>query len=108
MTKAIHYAWLIALLLFPVVLWLLPADYFTEHTLLTCPSQSLFDIECLGCGMTRAVMFFHHFEFAEAVFYNPAVVVVYPFAVWLWQHWVRAELKYLRIWPKTVATENAK
>ena len=45
--------------------------------------------------MTRAVMHLHHLELTEAVYYNPAVVLVYPSLVWLWQHWVRAELRYL-------------
>lgn len=96
----IHYAWLILLLACPIVLWVLPADYFITHQGLVCPSQTFFNIECLGCGITRAVMYFHHFDFSEAIFYNSLVVVVYPFLVWLWQYWVRAELSYIGIWPR--------
>lgn len=100
MKKAIHYAWLAALLACPVVLWVLPADTFNETGVLTCPSQAFFAIECLGCGITRAVMHFHHFDFTEAIYYNSLIVLVYPFLIWLWQLWVRAELRYLNIWPK--------
>ena len=100
MKKALHTAWLIALIACPIVLWLLPVDYFNDSGGLSCPSQSLFDVECLGCGLTRAVMHFHHFEFTEAVFYNLAVLFMYPFLVWLWQKWVRAELAYLGLWPR--------
>lgn len=45
-------------------------------------------------------MYFHHFDFNEAIFYNALVIAVYPFLVWLWQLWVRAELRFLDIWPK--------
>lgn len=106
MKKAVHYAWLFALILCPIVLWILPADFFNENTVLACPSQTFFDVECLGCGITRAVMNFHHFDFTEAIFYNALVIAVYPFLVWLWQLWVRAELRYLNIWPKGLP-ENA-
>jgi hypothetical protein len=95
MRKAIHILWLLVLVVSPLVLWLLPADFFNDGNGLSCPSESLLGIECLGCGMTRAVMHFHHFDFTEAVYYNLGVVVIYPFLIWLWQHWVRAELGYL-------------
>ena len=52
--------------------------------------------------MTRAVMHFHHFDFTEAIYYNTGVVLIYPFLVWLWQHWLRAELKYLGYLPTSV------
>ncbi|MEM9835437.1 MAG: DUF2752 domain-containing protein [Bacteroidota bacterium] len=104
MKKGIHYIWLGALLLCPIVLWILPVDYFNEGGGLACPSRTFFDIECLGCGMTRAVMHFHHFDFSEAIFYNSLVIAVYPFLVWLWQLWIRAELRFLNIWPRGEAS----
>ena len=100
MKRAIHLLWLAALLLCPIVLWLLPVEYFNSEGVLACPSRSLFDIECLGCGLTRAVMHFHHFEFQEAIYYHMGVVLFYPFLVWLWQKWVRAELAYFEWFPR--------
>ncbi|MEO0732825.1 MAG: DUF2752 domain-containing protein [Bacteroidota bacterium] len=100
MRKAIHYTWLLALLLCPIVLWILPADYFSNHEFVTCPSHAFFAIECFGCGITRAVMNFHNFQFTEAIFYNALVIAVYPFLVWLWQKWVRAELRFLNLYPR--------
>lgn len=98
MKKTLHWLWLIALVLAPIVLWLLPADTFNEGPAL-CPSVLLLSLECFACGITRAVMHFHHFDFTEAIYYNLLVVVVYPFLVWLWQFWLRAELRYLNLYP---------
>lgn len=94
--KTIHWLWLIALLLAPIVLWILPADFFDEGVVL-CPTASLLGFECFACGITRAVMHFHHFDFSEALYYNLLVVLVYPFLIWLWQYWVRAELRHLKL-----------
>ncbi len=106
MKKAIHTAWLIALLVCPIALWLMPVDYFNNGGGLSCPSESWFGIECLGCGMSRAVMHFHHFDFMEAIYYNSLVVVIYPFLIWLWQLWVRAELAYLGLWGSTTRNDQ--
>ena len=94
--KFFHWAWPTALLLAPIVLLILPADTFDDGAAL-CPSVILLDIECYACGITRAVMHFHHVEFTEAIYHNFLVVAVYPFLFWLWQSWVRAELRYLRL-----------
>ncbi len=95
MQRTIHWLWLAALVLGPLVLWALPVDFFNHGNGLSCPSKTLLDLECLGCGMTRAVMHVHHLELMEGFFYNAGVVVVYPFLIWLWQHWLRAELRFL-------------
>ena len=86
----IHKGWLAALTIFPVLLWLLPATFFDRTGLELCPSKYFFDIECFGCGITRAVMHLHHFDWREAVYYNNLVVVVYPALVVTWFIWWRA------------------
>jgi len=86
--RAVQTAWLAALLLAPIVLWLLPADFFDQDGIITCPSRAFFDIECFGCGMTRAVQHMHHLEFADAVFFNLGVVAIYPALVGVWGFWV--------------------
>jgi hypothetical protein len=86
--RAINIAWLILLILAPLVLWLLPAGFFdSEDGLVLCPSRALFNFECLGCGMTRAVMHFHHFEFDDAIYFNRASFIVYPALVVVWTMW---------------------
>jgi hypothetical protein len=88
MKNRLTLVWLIALLLTPIVLWLLPADVFDYGSTSICPSKLFFDIECFGCGMTRAVMHFHHLEISEAVFYNTGVLIVFPGLVLVWCLWV--------------------
>lgn len=90
-------AWLAALLLCPFVLWVLPADIFDNTGIDICPSKLLFDYECFGCGMTRAVMHLHHFEFQEAIFYNYGVVAIYPALVVVWFIWVKNSAQRLGI-----------
>ncbi|MFT4663528.1 MAG: hypothetical protein ACI8YQ_003183 [Polaribacter sp.] len=79
--------WLIALLLVPIILWILPGDFFDDGDLIICPSRFLFDIECFGCGMTRAVQHMHNFQWDDAVYYNTGVLFVYPGLIFTWCTW---------------------
>ena len=90
--------WLALLLLEPIVLWLLPGDFFDNTGIEICPSKAIFNIECLGCGMTRAVMHMHHFEFSDAIFYNYGVVAIYPALVVVWFIWVKKAATRLGLW----------
>ena len=58
-----------------------------------CPSKLFFNVECFGCGMTRAVMHFHHWELNEAFYYNYGVMVVYPALVVIWFLWIYKAIK---------------
>ena len=87
----------ILLLIVPLVLWILPSDFFDgEGGIVVCPSRFFFDIECLGCGMTRAVMHLHHLELLDAVYYNAGVVLVYPVLVIIWFLWVKNAYKEIK------------
>lgn len=86
--KNIQRAWLIFLLLTPFILWILPSDFFDKSTVTVCPSKLFFDVECLGCGMTRAVMHMHHLEIEDAIYFNYGVVVIFPALVIVWTMWV--------------------
>lgn len=86
----LNWVWLVALCIFPFALWYLPADFFdSEDGPILCPSRLFFDIECLGCGMTRAVMHLHHFEWDEAIYFNMGVIAIYPGLILLWFIWTR-------------------
>ncbi len=74
---------LAALLVTPVVLLFLPADYFdTGETL--CLSKRLLDIECLGCGLTRGIQHLIHFDFGAAWEFNKLTFFIFPLLVYLW------------------------
>ena len=90
--KQLEIVWLSLLIATPFVLWILPSGFFDEGQVV-CPSRLFFDIECLGCGMTRAVMHLHHFELEDAIFYNTGVVVFYPFLIFLWGFWTYKSYK---------------
>jgi hypothetical protein len=91
--KWVNLTWIIALLTFPVILWILPSFFFDDTGFELCPSKLFFNVECFGCGMTRAVMHSHHWEWNEAFYYNYGVVVVYPALVIIWALWFYKAIK---------------
>lgn len=72
----------------PIVLWLLPASFFDQGQSL-CLSVLLFDKQCYGCGITRAIQHAIHFDFQTAWNYNKLVVIVAPILFFVWLKWVR-------------------
>jgi hypothetical protein len=89
--KKLYFGGLVVL---PLILVLLPANYFDTGQSL-CLSQLFFQKECFGCGITRAVQHFIHFEFAQAWKFNKLVVIVIPITVFIWLQQVY--LTYLAI-----------
>lgn len=67
----------------PVVLVALPADIFDDGPPM-CLSVLLLDMECYGCGMTRACQHLIHAEVRAAYDLNPRVFLVLPILAWLW------------------------
>lgn len=86
---------LVVLLAVPVVLFFLPIDFFDQGTSL-CPSKRWLDIECLGCGLTRAVMHFIHFDFQGAWAFNKLSFIVVPAGALYWIYQVRKIVKDLK------------
>jgi len=66
------------------LLWL-PADYFDKGETI-CPSKRFLDIECLGCGLTRACMHLIHFDFSEAWNFNKISYIIIPIGILFWFH----------------------
>lgn len=77
-----------ALLVLPIMLFLLPANYFDQGETL-CPSKRLLDIECLGCGLTRGVQHFIHFDFETAWEFNKLTFIVMPLGIFYWMYVLR-------------------
>ena len=54
MKKNLDALYLVILILIPIVLLILPSDFFDKGESI-CLSVSLFDSECYACGLTRAI-----------------------------------------------------
>ncbi len=93
--KALLWLKISALLLIPVALLALPADFFDEGESL-CPSKRFFNVECLGCGMTRAIMHLLHLDIEMALYYNPGSLALGPALGVVWLVWIFRLLKRLR------------
>jgi hypothetical protein len=70
-------------LILPIILLFLPADFFDNRSSI-CLSALLLKKQCIGCGITRAVQHFLHFDFKTAWDYNHLVVLVFPLLIYLW------------------------
>ncbi|MCS7297203.1 MAG: DUF2752 domain-containing protein [Bacteroidia bacterium] len=67
----------------PLGLLALPADFFDKGPSI-CPSVLLLQVECPGCGLTRATQHLLHLEWQTAIDYNPLVLISTPILAWLW------------------------
>ncbi|MFN7118519.1 MAG: DUF2752 domain-containing protein [Saprospiraceae bacterium] len=93
--KALAWLRLCFFIIVPIVLLALPSDFFDNGKPM-CVSVLLFDLECYGCGMTRAMMHLIHFEFLDAYYFNPLSFLVFPLLAWLWLRWFLRDLKRVR------------
>jgi hypothetical protein len=75
--------WKIALISLPFLLVYLPIDFF-DNGETVCLSMRVFNLECPGCGMTRAFMHLIHGDVEGAIDYNVFVIIVLPIAFLLW------------------------
>jgi hypothetical protein len=85
------------LVVLPLILIFLPANYFDVGTSI-CPSKSFLNIDCLGCGITKAIQHLVHFEFQIAWDYNKFSFVVIPFFTYVW---VKQVLEYYNYFAKS-------
>ena len=74
---------LLILVLIPVVLYAIPLENICNGNTI-CIFTNLFDMECWGCGITRAIFSALHLRFHEAWYYNSLFVVVLPLLLFLW------------------------
>lgn len=72
----------VACLILATVLICLPADYF-DHGKSVCLSVTFFDMECYGCGMTRAIHHLIHLDFHAAWGFNRLSFIVLPLFVFM-------------------------
>ena len=74
---------LFAYLAIPILLYSYPKSLF-DNGIELCLSKNLFGKECIGCGMTRAIIEVLHFDFKDAYALNRLVVIVFPILAYIW------------------------
>ena len=94
------------ILLTPIVLLILPADYFDNGSVV-CLSRLIFNMECFACGLTRACMHLIHLEFAQAASYNKLCFIVLPLAMVLAVQWFLKEWKSFKKYRVTLPASQA-
>ncbi len=80
MKNNVYKIYFFMLVLVPIVLVLLPADFFDKGETI-CLSVFFFDKECFACGMTRAIHHLIHFDFLIAYSYNKLSFLVLPILI---------------------------
>ncbi|MDF2191954.1 DUF2752 domain-containing protein [Paraflavitalea sp. CAU 1676] len=80
------------LVITPIVLLILPADFFDQGESV-CLSKVIFDVECFACGLTRACMHLIHLEFEEAFAYHMFSFIAFPALAAYWVYWFLKERK---------------
>ncbi len=87
------------IVLSPIVLLILPADFFDNGRSI-CLSQLIFGVECYACGLTRGIMHLIHFDFENAFAWNMGSFIILPLMIVIWIKWF---FKELRIYKKLKA-----
>lgn len=84
---------LTCMILVPLVLLALPKDAL-DHGPAMCLSVLLFDMECYGCGLTRAGMRMIHFDFAGAMEFNKLALIAIPLVAVLYGQEILRRMKH--------------
>lgn len=84
----------IALLSLPLLIILISPEYLSQGESI-CLSKRFFNVECYGCGMTRAAISLTQFKLYEAWEYNKLSFIVFPLLGYLWFNLVLKEGKKL-------------
>lgn len=63
-----------------ILLLFLPATYFDKGQAL-CLSKRFLNVECYGCGMTRAIQHLIHLDFKGAAHFNKLSFIVLPLII---------------------------
>jgi hypothetical protein len=65
------------------LLFIVPFDWIKEqHSV--CIYKLVTGHECIGCGMTRAVLSVIHLQFENAFKFNKLVIIVFPLLAYIW------------------------
>lgn len=84
------------MIMIPVILIMLPADFFDHNEHSICLFTILSGIECWACGMTRACMHLIHLEPSIAWTFNKLSFISFPLLSFVWAK--EGYNTYKRIW----------
>jgi hypothetical protein len=93
-TSFLRKIYLVALLITPIVLVILPATYF-DYGQTKCLSVIFFHQECYGCGMTRAIQHLIHFDIERALQLNKIAFIVLAVLIYMWFSEIKRQYKFL-------------
>ncbi|MGL4761153.1 MAG: DUF2752 domain-containing protein [Sarcina sp.] len=79
----------VLLILGVILIYVIPLSYVEGRSF--CLFYNLFEIECLGCGFSRAFFNMTRLNLVKAIKYNKMILVLGPFAILM----LISELKYL-------------
>jgi hypothetical protein len=71
------------LLIIPAVIYFVPLEWLKDQNSV-CLYKYLTGNECLGCGMTRAILSALHLQFENAFYYNRLFLIVIPLLAYIW------------------------
>ena len=95
MKKKFYKLYLLLLILIPIVLLVLPADFFDTGDSV-CLSVVFLEKECYACGMTRAIQHFIHFDFSIGYAYNKLSVIVFPLLILSYFNEIKRIIKVIK------------
>ena len=96
MKKKFYKLYLLLLILIPIVLLVLPADFFDTGDSV-CLSVVFLEKECYACGMTRAIQHFIHFDFSIGYTYNKLSVIVFPLLILSYFNEIKRIIKIIKL-----------
>jgi len=81
------YLKILFIIILGTVFFFIPKDYLGE-TYPICLFRLLFNINCIGCGTTRAIWSIMHLNFSNAIEYNKLIVITFPLLIGCIIHWI--------------------
>lgn len=73
----------------------MPANFFDTGQSI-CPSKRFLDMECLGCGSTRAIQHLIHLDFQKAWEYNKLSFFTFILIAYFWLSFVSRVIKKIK------------
>lgn len=85
----------ILILILPLVLYLIPINYI-EANPAPCIYRIILHRNCIGCGMTRAVLNLINLNISRAFFYNKLVIIVFSLIYFCYGKYILKHIKILK------------